>query len=333
LINLAKISWNVLLLAIVWLCSYNYTTTIYVGWQATGQMKVLWKRETIEDYKKHATLSKQELYNLDLIARLKKYSVDSLGYKPTANFTMIYDQGNSPVLWAITASEKYKIAPYYWTFPVVGKVSYKGFFDKKKAIVEKNRLVASGYDVDMRSVTAWSTLGWFSDPVLSHMLKRSKGSLSNLIFHELFHATYYAQSSVDFNENLASFIAHKATIQYLRSDTAELNNYIRSNQEIIKIDELTEQHLKTLTAFYDSIRGDSENKKLILKLSRLNSFATEMKTNFPSRRGENIAKQILSSKNAWYIDFKQYNGLQDSLEDVFNKIYKGNLRKMVQSLK
>jgi predicted aminopeptidase len=296
-------------------------------------MNVLWKRETVEDYKEHATLTKQELSNLELIAKIKKYSVDSLGYKPTANFTMIYDQGDSPVLWAITASEKYKVSPYYWTFPVVGKVSYKGFFDKKKAIAEKNRLIAAGYDVDMRSVTAWSTLGWFSDPVLSHMLKRTKGNLCNLIFHELFHATYYARSSVDFNENLASFIAHKATLQYLSKDSTELTNYIRSYDENKSLDELTETHLANLTAFYDSISNFREQKKLILKLKRLDNFSSAVKNKFPTKRGENTARQILASKNAWYVDFKQYNSLQDSLDGVFNKIYKGDLRKMVQSLK
>jgi predicted aminopeptidase len=167
--------------------------------------------ESFEEYAAQNTLSEKQKEGIALINEIKKYSVDRLNYKPTKNFTTIYDQNHAPVLWVITASEKYKIEAFYWKFPIVGKVSYKGFFDKQKAVAAKNELVCKGYDVDLRPVSAWSTLGWFSDPVLSSMLNRSKGHLCNLIFHELFHATYYAKSSVDFNENLASFIAHKAT--------------------------------------------------------------------------------------------------------------------------
>lgn len=335
LITWAKISWNVLLLSLMWLCSYNYSTTVYVSWQAAGQIKVLWNRKSFDSYRKHVTLGKHEEENLNLIPRLKRYSVDSLGYRPTANFTQIYDQGPEPVLWAITASEKYSIKPYYWQFPVVGKVSYKGFFDKNKAISEKNRLVAAGYDVDMRSVSAWSTLGWFSDPVLSSMLKRKKGSLCNLIFHELFHATYYAQSSVDFNENLASFIAHKATIKYLATDTAALHDYLQSYNEGRQVEAFVVGQMKGLNAFYDSIATFPDSRKQLLRLQRLIKMSANLQKDVPFKKGraEYTAKQILESKNAWFVDFRQYSSLQDSLENVFNKIYKANIREMVQSLK
>ncbi len=330
-----KIIWNLLLLTLVGICSFFYQTTVYLTHQSFGQLHILVNTKTFEEYSSKNKLSAQQKQSLDLINQIKSYSVDSLSYKPTKNFTTIYNQNNSPILWVITASSKYKIEPFYWKFPVVGSVSYKGFFDKQKAVAAKNELICEGYDVDLRSVSAWSTLGWFSDPVLSSMLNRSKGHLCNLIFHELFHATYYAHSSVDFNENLASFIAHKATLQFLKNDTLELRTYLESYSDNKIIDAHISTELKILNRFYDSITHFTEIQKSILKLQKLSKIATsfeELKLANP-KRVKPIQNNILEFKNAWFVDFGQYNSLQDSLEGVFNKIYHSDLHKMVQSLK
>ncbi len=295
--------------------------------------------QTFEEFKSSRNLNAEEKNNLDLINSIKKYSVDSLVFTPTKNFTKIFDQKDSPLLWAITASEKFKLKAYYWQFPIVGKVSYKGFFERQKAVAEKNRLTCLGYDVDMRTVTAWSTLGWFSDPVLSSMLAKSKGNLCNLIFHELFHATYYAQSSVDFNENLASFIAHKATLQFLNSqcknDTLCYQTYINSVNDNKIIETHLATKIKELNNFYEKITDESGNQKNILKLKQLikinNSFNSLQLKN--SKKIKNIQNEILKSKNAYFIDFAQYNGLQDSLEKVFIGNYHSDLKKMVASFK
>src|SRR6185369_16149701 len=105
--------------------------------------------------------------------QIRKYTIDSLGYAPTNNFTCIYDQKNAVTLWVVTACGPFDLKPYEWDFPIVGRVSYKGFFKKNLAETEFNLFMSSGYDVDLRGVSAWSTLGWFSDPLLSSMLKRS----------------------------------------------------------------------------------------------------------------------------------------------------------------
>lgn len=320
-------------LLVVLSCNVNIVTYLYH--QAKGQLSILINGQTFEEYTGQNQITGRQAANLKLINDIKTYSVDSLFFKPTSNFTKIYNQKNSNILWAISASEKYRISPYYWSFPVVGKVSYKGFFEKEKAEAEKNRLVCLGYDVDLRSVSAWSTLGWFSDPVLSNMLDKTKGSLCNLIFHELFHATYYAPGSVDYNENLASFIAHKATLMYLRNDTAELNRYTKTYNDNRIIDKKITVIVNELIRFYSEISAKSETEKLILKLKKLNSVYVQLDVLpvISAAKIKTIKKQISVSKNAWFVDFEQYNSLQDSLEEIFNKNYKSSLPKMVQSLK
>lgn len=316
-------------------CCRFYDTAIYLFYQASGQLHILMNTRTVEDFVAKNDLTEKQKRSLDLIAEIKTYSVDSLNYKPTENFTTVYDQNNAPVLWVITASEKYRIQAYYWKFPVIGAVSYKGFFSKQKALIASNEMISKGYDVDMRPVSAWSTLGWFSDPILSSMLNRSKGQLCNLIFHELFHATYYAESSVDYNENLASFVAHKATLQFLKNDTLALRSYLDSYSDNKLIDNHISVQLKELNRFYDSISGLSEQQKSILRLKKLtqSSLSFNQLKLANGSKIESIRNNILTFKNAWFVDFKQYNSLQDSLEEVFNKFYQSDLAKMVQSLK
>lgn len=319
----------------MFLASLFHSTGVYLANQAIGQIKILNGKQSFEDYIKEVNPDKKELDNLNLITELKRYSEDSLGFKPTKNFTQIYNHNNDPLLWVVSASEKYAIKAFYWSFPIVGEVSYKGFFTKGKALIEKNRLICLGYDVDVRPVSAWSTLGWFSDPVLSGMLRRSKGWLCNLIFHELFHATYYAPSSVNYNENLASFIAHKATLQFLASDTVSLHVYQKSYADNKIIDNHTSRVIVSLNRFYDSITPLPNSLKLILKQQKINRLLDEY-IGLPINSKDKVSRiheQIKSSGNAWFVDFEQYNALQDSLERDFNKIYKSNLKEMVQSLK
>ncbi|KAK6020050.1 hypothetical protein OSTOST_14302 [Ostertagia ostertagi] len=165
---------NLCLFVFFLIAAINYQTSIYLVYQGKGQLQLLLNTQSFEKFSKETKLSEHEKNNLLLIDEVKNYSVDSLGYKPTKNFTEIYDQKGDPVLWVITACEPYDLKPYEWKFPIVGKVSYKGFFKKELATSAYNHMVVTGYDADLRSVSAWSTLGWLHDPVLSSMLKRSK---------------------------------------------------------------------------------------------------------------------------------------------------------------
>lgn len=313
--------------------AFNYQTSVYLIYQAQGQLSLLMGTEPLEMFAGKKTLTEKERDNIQLISRIKNYSVDSLGYKPTGNFTTLYDQRNKPVLWVITASEPYALIPYEWKFPVVGRVSYKGFFKKPLAEKEYNHLRAQGYDVDLRSVSAWSTLGWFSDPVLSSMLQRSKGSLCNLLFHELFHATYYASSSVDFNENIAGFIAHKATLQFLENDSAALKQYVDTYEDNKVFNAYMLRSMERLKNYYEQIREKPDRYPLKLRAifdvaDSIQHLPLKDKTRYMARR-----EDMLEFKNAYFVDFVQYDSMQDSLELVFNKIYRGNIAKMVQDLR
>ncbi|MDP1802924.1 MAG: aminopeptidase [Bacteroidota bacterium] len=315
------------------ICVINYKTSVYLIEQGRGQLNVLMNTESISSYQANTILNEQEKNNILLIEKIKTYSIDSLGYLPTKNFTKIYDQKNKPILWVITASAPYALDAFEWKFPLVGRVSYKGFFKKELAQKEYDHLGAMGYDVDLRSVSAWSTLGWFNDPLLSSMLRRNKGSLCNLLFHELFHATYYAANNVEFNENIASFIAHKATLQFLQKDTTALKIYLNNFSDNAVYTRYMIRKANFLRSFYPTI-ANKKNKQ-VLKLKALYTIADSIDLLPLNDRAKFLSKKedIFKYKNAYFVDFEQYDSMQDSLDAVFNKFYKGNLKKLVQDLK
>lgn len=328
-----RLAVNFAFLVFMLFVALNHQTAIYLIYQAQGQLSILFRTSPIADFKKANALNRKQMNNILLAEEIKKYSVDSLGYEPTDNFTSIYDQKNTTLLWVITASEPYGFKLYTWSFPVVGEVTYKGFFKKELAMKEYNHLVSLGYDVDLRGVSAWSTLGWLSDPLLSNMLDRSKGSLCNLLFHELFHATYYAPGSVSFNENIASFVAHKATLRFLRSDTTALAAYIRNYNDNKLFNRYMLRQITYLKNYYKQIQDDPNRQILKLKaIFQVTDSVTRLALH-DKKRYLSRTKDMLKFKNAYFVDFLQYDSMQDSLEEVFNKIYKGNIENLVRDLK
>lgn len=313
--------------------AFHHHTVQYLCRQGWGQMQVLFSVKSTADYAASTPLSKRERDNLALIETLKRYAADSLGFEPTNNYTTVFDGNEAGLLWVITASEPYRLKAYEWEFPLVGRVNYKGFFNKALAQAEYNHLVCQGYDVDLRSVTAWSTLGWFSDPVLPSMLRRTRGSLCNLLFHELFHATVYYPSQVDLNENLASFVAHKATLQFLRNDSLALREYLQRENEVQRFNAFMLRQAQQLDSLYGRLAHNPQ--RFLLKQKYLLSICDSLKSlvGEDSARYQSKRKFILSSKNAAFIDLRQYDGLQDSLDKVFNKFYGRNIKKLVQDLK
>lgn len=306
---------------------------MYLLYQAGGQLTVVWRTQSIPDYVARQRLGEADREKLLLVEAVKRYAVDSLGYLPVRSYTRIVDQNEQPALWALTASAPYALAPYYWRFPIVGRGSYKGFFSKRLALAEYNHLRANGWDVDMRRVSAWSTLGWFSDPLLSSMLQRSKASLAHLLFHELFHSTYYAPGSVDLNENLADFVAAKATQRFFGNDTAQLAGWLRQQKDQAVYSRYMLRQRQQLERFYQQV-GNSRQRRL-LKLRTLYRIADSVKwlpLHEPARYARR-ASQLLESGNAYFVDLQQYESLQDSLEFVFNKIYGGNLKIFIEHFK
>ena len=149
------------------------------------------------------------------VPKIKAFGVQRLGLKKTNNFEGYYQTDQKGVTFVVTAAPKNRLESYQWWFPVIGSVPYKGFFNPLDAQALQNELEQAGLDVWIFAAPAYSTLGWFKDPVTSPMLRSGLFDLAETLFHEMAHERLYIKGQGDFNEQLASFVGQKGAIAFM----------------------------------------------------------------------------------------------------------------------
>lgn len=313
---------------------------IYGLSQATGQVSMIIKAQPINEALADKNFPDSLKQKLILITEIKKYAVDSLGIKTSNNYSDVYNQNHTSLLLTVSACEPYALKPKEWTFPVLGSVPYKGFFNTYKAKIEINELMKQGYDIDVYSPSGWSTLGWFNDPILSNMLYRSAGQLANLIIHELTHGTIFIKNNVDYNENLANFIGDKGAEQFLKykfgNNSKELIHYQQNKADEKIYSDYMLKSIERLDSLYTEIKAEKNDvakkekkKKLILQIVRgvnhLNLYKRENYFKF--------SLKAISEKNAFFMSFQRYDSQYDVFEKELNTKFNGQLKAYLLFLK
>jgi len=231
--------------------------------------------------------------------------------KATTNYIEYVALNRPAVVWVVSASEKLRFRSKEWSFPIVGKFPFLGWFDLGAAKEFQQELNDEGWDTDLRGAGAYSTLGWFRDPVVSPMIhagESATGDLVNIVLHESVHATCYIYNQAYFNESLATFVADTLTRQFLLekhgNESAENTAYLKREASAEVYYKKMRAALETLERVYESSLGDEEKtakKKDIL---------------------ENLAKDISSPRpitNATLLQYKEYHADLASFEKLFKK--------------
>lgn len=319
---------------------YHHESVTYGLGQAAGQVKVVWNAREIDKLLVDPDFPDSTKQKFRYIQSVKQFAQDSLGLNPSENYSTFYDQKNKPVLWVVTASPEFEIKAYEWSFPIAGKFSYKGFFDYQKAEKEAEILNKMGYDTDIDEVNAWSTLGWFRDPILSSMLNRSAGSLAELIIHELSHATVYRKNAVEFNENFATFVGKKGAELFLVSHfgkkSKELNNYIKSEQRKLFFKDFMSSSTQQLIDLYANFNQElSIEEKRKLKAEAIEEIKYRLaNSSFYSDSLEATNRLAnFHPNNAYFSGFLTYHAKQNVFEDRFKNEFKGDLKAFIEAIK
>jgi predicted aminopeptidase len=204
---------------------------LYVLRAAYEEGKILWRREPITDFVASADVQADTQEKLKLVLAVRKYARDVLKFNVGGSYSSYSRVDRPDLTYIVMAAPKTELKPYTWWFLIIGNVPYKGFFSRQEAQAEIARLKAENYDTMMRTSAAFSTLGWFDDPLLSHLLRYDKVVLAGIVFHELFHNTLYVNGAGAFNESAANFVGNRAAIDFFRDRFgAESKEYARAVQ-------------------------------------------------------------------------------------------------------
>ena len=266
----------------------------YLTQAARGQVSLLWHAEPLDEVIADPKTPPRVRELLREVPAIKKYG-EANGLKPTKNYKQYVDVKRSAVAWAVTACKPLRFQEKLWKFPIVGSVPYLGFFDEKRARTYAKQLEQEGWDVDVRGVSTYSSLGWFKDPIASPMLPEGEhalGELVDVVLHESVHATIYLDDQTVFNESLASFVAPRLAAEYLASTrgTAALETTAWTNERarVARVDSSLHAAFTELDALYDSAAPDEE--KLARKAEILGDVTARV--GFPVNNATLVGDQV-----------------------------------------
>jgi len=193
------------------LAAWNAREIAYLLQLGRVQAELLWGRVPFEQVR--GQLTEEQAAKLDQIEEVKVWG-ESIGLQPTRNYTRINPTWDYRI-YNLTACDELSFTTKTWWFPIVGRVPYLGFFSKYQAEQRGEELAAKGFDTSVRQAGAYSTLGWFEDPVMLRMLDWSDTSLAETVLHELAHATLWIPGSVPFNESFANFVGRVSAERWM----------------------------------------------------------------------------------------------------------------------
>ncbi len=292
-------------------------SSVYFLYQAgKGQLKLLNRGRPLDEVISDKRVPGDLADLLRKVPAIKSFG-EASGLKATPNYREYVELGGDAVVYVVTVSEALAFKPRIFKFPLVGSFNYLGWFSKRDALVFAAGFEKEGYDTDVRGASAYSTLGWFRDPLLSSMIPKEEGRISataypelvNVFLHESVHATIYIKNQSYFNESLASFLADVLTERFFggadgKSYGDAYAKYLahrRSSEEIRKRMAKAYADLKTV---YDSAVDNS--RKAEQKSAYLSALQAEL----------GIKRKIT---NATLIQFQTYDPGDHGFGELFKK--------------
>lgn len=292
MVNRTRLFFIVALISLMLIGSAGCGTLGYYSQAAKGQLSILLKRKDIQTLinDPNSALTEQEIHQLKLILRVRKYAAEQLLMPVDKAYSRYVDTGKSHVVWNVFAAPELSLEPKRWCYPIAGCAAYRGYFVKQDAIDYAEGMKKKGFETFVGGVRAYSTLGWFEDPVLNTFLSQSDIQLAALLFHELAHRILYIPGDTEFNESFASAVSDFAVEQWLNTPSEgerKKQNRAKEDRNQISSDEQYKYHLlqrEQLKQFY----GIVEQHRIQLEAI----YASEINTQEKRQAKEKLFQQL-----------------------------------------
>ncbi len=188
----------------------------YYAGLVQGQADLLNRARPIPEVLADDTVPPSVRASLAELTEARRFAIDTLGLPETGSYRDYADLGRPYAVWNVIAAGRFSVEPRRWCFPVTGCIPYRGYFAAERAQVEAQSLAEQGFDVYVAGARAYSTLGWFDDPILNTMLYRDPALRVEILFHEMAHQKLYVPGDGSFNEAFATFVAQMGTERWLQ---------------------------------------------------------------------------------------------------------------------
>lgn len=236
----------------------------YFAQAAQGQFALLSEARPIDDWLANPGVEEKLKGKLTKVKDIRAFAARELALPDNDSYTTYADLKRPFVLWNVVATKELSLKPEQWCFPVAGCVNYRGYYNKEDAQAYAAQLRAQKYDVEVAGVTAYSTLGWFKDPVLSTFIKYPDGEVARLVFHELAHQVVYVPGDSRFNESFAVAVEEAGVERWmaLRGDDKMRAAYAAYEGRKRDFLALLLKHRKALEENYARDVSDDEKRKV-----------------------------------------------------------------------
>jgi len=234
----------------------------------------------------------------EVLEEIRAFADKDLKLPVDGHYQKYVDVGRPYVVWNVQAAPEFSMQPKTWWYPLVGSLDYRGYFSNSGATNYAGYLHRKGYDVAVGGVQAYSTLGWFKDPVLNTFLFESDPELAEIIFHELGHQRVFARGDTDFNEAFATTVGQEGTRRWLqaKTDADGLEKYLahlRRNDEFVHLVMKTRARLEALY-------GDERNEAGKIKATSKNrDQSREQLRQQKERIFAEMKQQFATLKQSW----------------------------------
>ncbi len=281
----------------------------YIARGAYEEARILWNRKPIPEVIANPELAPEVRARLETVLAVRDFARDHLGLKVGGAYTTVSPVDKGAIVYVVMAAPRDSLEPYEWWFPIVGSVPYRGYFNEDQAHALAAEMESKGYDTMVQPAVAFSSLGFFNDPLLSNLLRLDKVELAGVITHELFHRTYFLPSNVTFDESAANYVGNRGAVEFFKQtegdsapDTIAARGVFDSDLKFARF--LLVAQGKLLTIYTSNLSSDEKLKRRAIAFEEIKADYAKLKPTLSGLERFDLDKEPLN--NAVLINYLIY---------------------------